>query len=35
MSYLNIYLRIAAMSGNKHIGYFYEKETFMADNTEA
>ena len=27
----NIYLQIAEMSGNKHIGYFYEKENFMAD----
>ena len=26
MSYLKIYLQIAEMSGNKHIGYFYEKE---------
>ena len=31
MSYLKIYLQIAEMSGNKHIGYFYEKENFMAD----
>ena len=35
MSYLKIYLQIAETSGNKHIGYFYEKENFMADNTEA
>ena len=27
----NIYLQIAEMSGNKHIGYFYEKENFMSD----
>ena len=26
MSYLKIYLQIAAMSGNKHIGYFYRKK---------
>ena len=25
MSDLKIYLQIAEMSGNKHIGYFYEK----------
>ena len=25
------YLQIAEMSGNKHIGYFYEKENFMAN----
>ena len=31
MSYLKIYLQIAEISGNKHIGYFYEKENFMAD----
>ena len=31
MSYLKIYLQIAEMSGNKHIGYFYEKGNFMAD----
>ena len=31
MSYLKIYLKIAEMSLNKHIGYFYEKENFMAD----
>ena len=31
MSYLKIYLEIAEMSGNKHIGNFYEKENFMAD----
>ena len=31
MSYSKIYLQIAEMSGNKHIGYFYEKENFMAD----
>ena len=30
-SYLKIYLQIAEMSGNKHIGYFYEKGNFMAD----
>ena len=28
---LKIYLQIAEMSGNKHKGYFYEKENFMAD----
>ena len=28
---LKIYLQIAEMSGNKHVGYFYEKENFMAD----
>ena len=26
MSYLKMYLQIAEMSGNKHIGYFYENE---------
>ena len=31
MSYLKIYLQIAEMSVNKHIGYFFEKENFMAD----
>ena len=31
MSYLKIYLQIAEMFGNKHIGYFFEKENFMAD----
>ena len=31
MSYLKIYLQIAEMFGNKHIGYFYEKENFMGD----
>ena len=31
MSYLMIHLQIAEMSGNKHIGYFYEKENFMTD----
>ena len=31
ISYLKMYLQIAEMSGNKHIGYFYEKENFMAD----
>ena len=30
MSYLKRSLRIAEMSGNKHKGYFYEKENFMA-----
>ena len=30
-SYLKIYLQIVEMSGNKHIGYFYEKGNFMAD----
>ena len=30
MSYLKLYQQIAEMSGNKHIGYFYEKENFMA-----
>ena len=31
MSDLKIYLQIAEMCGNKHIGYFYEKENFMAN----
>ena len=31
MSYLKICLQIAEMFENKHIGYFYEKENFMAD----
>ena len=31
MSNLKIYLQIAKMFGNKHKGYFYEKENFMAD----
>ena len=31
MSYLKIYLQIAEMPGNKHIGCFYEKGNFMAD----
>ena len=31
MSYLKIRLQIADMFENKHIGYFYEKENFMAD----
>ena len=30
--YLEIYLRITEISGNKHIEYFYEKENFMADS---
>ena len=32
MSYLKMYLQIAEMIGNKHMGHFYEKENFMADS---
>ena len=31
MSHLKMYLQTAEMSGNEHIGYFYEEENFMAD----
>ena len=34
MSYLKIYLKTAEMTGNKHIGYFYDKENFMADTIQ-
>ena len=31
---LKIYLQIAEMSGNEHVGYFHEKENFMADTIQ-